>query len=221
MTTETLAHDVAWEPSGHLSEVALSVIADGEDALLDAPMHAHIAACEECAIKLGEIALRAADVGEALVSAAAPVVVQAVANEAVNDLASAKGKAAAPVVVPQAALNELAKDLASAPLTVRPASSRRKVPVLPIVAAMAIAMLGALPSVARVREQISQTWSVLYDVAPAIVRLGPQALAKAWSGPQSSRMLPVVWALAAVLVAAGLAIASRASKKMLVDGGRR
>ena len=234
MTTETLEYEVAWEPSGHLSEVALSVMADGEDALLDAAMHAHLASCEACAMQLGSVALRAASVAGALsrapafaaevrsslpiageiqviASVPAPVIVaQAIANEAalaslVDD--GAAGRASAPS--------------APSPATARPASRRRRVPALPIAAAMAIALLGILPSLGRVRQQVSPLWSVLTDVAPALVKLGPQAFMKAWSGSQSARMVPLVWALAAVLVAAGLAIASRASKKMFVDGGRR
>lgn len=235
MTTETLANDVAWEPSGHLSEVALSVMADGEDALLDAAMHAHLTSCEACAVKLGEIALRAADVATAFAEApsfvadvksalAAPEVVQATASALPNEIAPAiatKALAAAKVAPPaivQAAVNDLTNEAAIEP---KPLSSRRRFPAVAIAAAMAVALIGALPTIARARQQIAPLWAVLMDVTPALVRLGPKALAKMWSAPASAPMLPVVWALAVVLVAAGLAIASRASKKMLVQGGRR
>lgn len=216
MTTETLEYEVAWEPSGHLSEVALSVMADGEDALLDATMHAHLASCEACAMQLGSVALRAASVAGAL-SRAPAFAAEVRSSLPIAGEIQVIASVPAPVIVAQAIANEAAL----APATTRPASRRRRVPALPIAAAMAIALLGILPSLGRVRQQVSPLWSVLTDVAPALVKLGPQAFMKAWSGSQSARMVPLVWALAAVLVAAGLAIASRASKKMFVDGGRR
>lgn len=216
MTTETLEYEVAWEPSGHLSEVALSVMADGEDALLDAAMHAHLASCEACAMQLGSVALRAASVAGAL-SRAPAFAAEVRSSLPIAGEIQVIASVPAPVIVAQAIANEAAL----APATARPASRRRRVPALPIAAAMAIALLGILPSLGRVRQQVSPLWSVLTDVAPALVKLGPQAFMKAWSGSQSARMVPLVWALAAVLVAAGLAIASRASKKMFVDGGRR
>ncbi len=215
MTTETLQEDVAWEASGHLSEVALSVLADGEDALLSAAMHAHFASCEACAMKLGRVAMRAADVAGALSGAPAfaASVRRSIPIAAENKVIAS---APAPVIVPA-----VANEAEIGPATTRPLSSRRRVPVAAIAAAMAIALLGVLPSLGRFLKQIAPLGSVLWDVAPAVVKLGPQAFMKAWSGAQSARMVPVLWALAAVLVAAGLAIASRASKKMLVDGGRR
>ncbi len=72
MTSEILAPDVAWEPSGHLSEIALTAMVDGEDGLLDTAMHEHITSCETCAVQLGEVALRSAHVGEALTRIARP-----------------------------------------------------------------------------------------------------------------------------------------------------
>lgn len=186
MSPETLAPDVAWEPSGHLSEVALSVAADGEYTLFNSAMHEHLAACEACAAQLGSVALRSADVAEALA--------------VVPGLAVERRPAVAPA---QAAM----------------APSRRRVPVLAIAAALVVAAVGALPSVLSVPERAAQAWSVFRKVAPSIVRLAPAAADRALGGPGVK--VVILWALAALLLAMGLGIAKRASKKMALDGGRR
>lgn len=189
MSPEILAPDVAWEPSGHLSEVALSVAADGEYTLLDTAMHEHLASCEACAAHLGVVALRSADVAE--VFAVAP------------------GRAA--------------KQQAEVAAREQPAiasAQRPRVPLLAIAAALVIAVVGALPSIFTVPEQVAHGWSLLQKVAPSMLRLTLLAVHRAWSGG-GAPWVATMWALAAALVAMGLAIAKRASKKMLLDGGRR
>ena len=203
MTSETLAPDIGWEPSGHLSEIALTALADGEEALLDAAMHEHLGTCDACAVRLGEAAMRSAHVASALthLGALAPTLVQ--------ERAPAQVIAAAPVV--------------AAPVSVVSSSSRpprRKVPVAPIAAALVVAMLGAAPSVLSLPAEVAQTASVLRKLLPSFVRLLPQALDRLWSGPGGSAAL-LVWTLSLALVAVGLGIARKASKKMVVDGGRR
>lgn len=208
MTSETLAPDIGWEPSGHLSEIALTALADGEEALLDATMHEHLGTCDACAARLGEAAMRSAHVADAFthLGALAPTLVQ--------ERTPAKVIAAAPVIaLPATAL----------PVSVTSSSSRpprRKVPVAPIAAALVVAMLGAAPSVLSLPAEVAQTASVLRKLLPSFVRLLPQALDRLWSGPGGSAAL-LVWTLSLALVAVGLGIARKASKKMIVDGGRR
>jgi hypothetical protein len=199
MNNETLAPDIAWEPSGHLSEVALSALADGEEELLDAAMHDHLGSCDACAVQLGEMAMRSARVGEAL----APLG------------AGARASAPAPVIaVPAAPVIMPLRNGGPA------ARERRKVPMGAIAAALVVAALGAAPSLIAAPAKLEQSFTVMRKVLPSLVRLLPQALARAWSGPGGSAAV-VVWSLAVVLVIAGFAIAKRASKKMLVNGGRR
>ena len=50
----------------HLSEVALSMIADGEDALVPIAAHTHLETCDRCAVKLGELALLSVSVADAM-----------------------------------------------------------------------------------------------------------------------------------------------------------
>ena len=201
MTSETLAPDIGWEPSGHLSEIALTALADGEEALLDAAMHEHLGTCDACAVRLGEAAMRSAHVASALthLGALAPTLVQ--------ERAPAQVIAAVPAV-PVSAVSSGSRP------------PRRKVPVAPIAAALVVAMLGAAPSVLSLPAEVAQTASVLRKLLPSFVRLLPQALDRLWSGPGGSAAL-LVWTLSLALVAVGLGIARKASKKMVVDGGRR
>lgn len=203
MTTETLAPDIAWEPSGHLSEVALTALADGEEALLDAAMHEHLGACETCAVQLGEMAMRSAHVGAALAQLDARV-----------PLSVTMGSQAAP---DPGALRASAPVIALPPDRPPP---RRKLPVAAIGAALAVAVLGAAPSVMSLPAEIEQTAGVLRKVLPSFVRLLPQALERLWNGPTGPAAL-VVWGLSLALVATGFGIARKASKKVVVDGGRR
>ncbi len=244
MTPETLAPDVAWEPDGCLSEVALSVAADGEDALLDAKMHEHLASCEGCTIQLGNMALRAAGTREALldpsvasvvrdiraslpVAAGAPQIVVAQSQSLPSDV-----RQSLPSDVRQSLPSSVAQSLPigvtpwAPPASVRASSpdlvrARRRVPMAALVPALVVAALGAIPSLMQVPAQAAQTWSVLREIAPAFLRIAPHAVAKAWGGPRGTMVVLAVWTLAAMLVATGLGIAKRQSKKLIVDGGRR
>lgn len=188
MTTETLAPDIGWEPTGHLSEIALSAAADGEDALLDAEMHEHLGACDECAMRLGHAALRSADVAEAFA--------QVIAHKE--------------------------QEAQAAPATARPVSprARRRVPIFAIAAALVVATLGAAPAMMSAPAEATEAWIVVRKVAPSMVRLLPHAISRAWSGPVGPLSV-LVWCMAGALMLTGFGIAKRASKRALVDGGRR
>lgn len=258
MTSETLAPDIAWEPSGHLSEVALSALADGEEALLDTAMLGHVDACEACAVELGEIAMRGAHVGDALsllgaaaasvpASVDAPVGVDAWAS--VDAPVSAGARGAAPVVVPAPApmdseargrsifvasapklgsatqaswaISRSATDNSGRAAEKGPPPARRKVPVAVIGAALAVAVIGAAPGLASLPHDVAETASVLQKVLPSLVRMLPVALGKLWNGPTTGAAAALMWSLSLALIAAGFGIAKKASKRTLVNGGRR
>lgn len=205
MSTETLTPDIGWEPSGHLSEVALSAAADGEDTLLDAEMHAHLDACDACMTALGTVAMRAAMVTETFAEAKV---------RSTEQLVSARN----PSPLPAAPIIRFPSEPArsSAPIS----RQRRKMPVATLVTALAVAVLGAAPSMLVVPARAKELWSVAQEMVPMFVRLLPKAAARAWSGPVGS-FVGVSWVLAAALVAIGLVIAKQASKKAIWDGGRR
>lgn len=207
MISETLAPDVAWEPSGHLSEVALSALSDGEDGLLDDAMLTHAGACDACCARLGEVALRSADIGAALAGrpAAAPVVSLPEAAPVVGSPAEA-GSSPQPAVIGAA-------DRPAAPV-------RRRVPVGVVVAGLLAAVIGAAPAMMMLPAEVKEGARVLAKVLPSLLRMLPAALGRLWSGPTwiSAALL---WAVSVALVLAGLAIAKRASSKTAVNGGSR
>ncbi|HEY8039104.1 MAG TPA: hypothetical protein VIF15_04890 [Polyangiaceae bacterium] len=60
-----LPRELVWD-GVHVSELALSALADGQEAILDVRAVEHVDACEWCAGRLGRAALVSATVGEAL-----------------------------------------------------------------------------------------------------------------------------------------------------------
>lgn len=66
-----LPPDLTRDEAGHLSEIALAALADGELGLVDPEALLHLDSCDHCSIQLAEAALRSAEVGELLRSRAA------------------------------------------------------------------------------------------------------------------------------------------------------
>jgi putative exporter of polyketide antibiotics len=176
MNTETLAPDVGWEPSGHLSDVALSVAADGEEALLDAEMQGHLCSCDVCAMRLGRVALRSAAMAEVFAQAAARAEERAAAARAPDALAPVSPRA------------------------------RRKAPIFAAAAALTVAVLGVAPQVRELPWQVMHAWVVARKLAPSFVRLSAHALGRAWSGPVGPLSVLVwCMAIALVLMGFGIA----------------
>ncbi|HRG97236.1 MAG TPA: hypothetical protein PLR99_13375 [Polyangiaceae bacterium] len=53
----SLPEDLLYAEDGHASDVVLTCLADGEDALVPAALRAHVLACEDCGAQLGNAAL--------------------------------------------------------------------------------------------------------------------------------------------------------------------
>jgi hypothetical protein len=79
MTSPQLPLELLHDESGHLSDVALAALADGEVSLLPETALAHLDGCERCALGLADAALRSAEVGELLRVRAAPAAAVVVA----------------------------------------------------------------------------------------------------------------------------------------------
>jgi hypothetical protein len=69
MKDTKLESGIVWQDDGHLSEVAIVALADGQD-ILPAAAASHVEACEGCTRRLGEAALLSANLGGALLSSA-------------------------------------------------------------------------------------------------------------------------------------------------------
>jgi hypothetical protein len=69
---DVLENEIVWDEAGHLSEVAKSALADGQDAILPPDALSHFARCQPCAESVGEAALLSAQMSAALAGEHAP-----------------------------------------------------------------------------------------------------------------------------------------------------
>jgi len=116
---DTLPLDLTWQPDGHATEIALSMVADGEHALLADGVLVHVEECDACSGRLGAAALMSLRVTEELPAIAARVA----AAEAL------------PIALPIA--RPIAKPIA------------RPLPIGAIAAALVVAVIGAIPSLMK------------------------------------------------------------------------
>jgi hypothetical protein len=70
-TDEKLPLDLTWQPDGHVSEVALMMMADGEHALLVEGAADHVGGCDACSMRMGAAAMISLRVTEELPAIAA------------------------------------------------------------------------------------------------------------------------------------------------------
>jgi hypothetical protein len=66
-----LADELVWTSEGHLSDVAMTAIADGEEAILPRDAFSHLGLCAGCALGVETAAALSADVNLALTAPAA------------------------------------------------------------------------------------------------------------------------------------------------------
>ncbi len=66
MDDEKLSNELVWQADGHLTEIALTALGDGEAAILPEGAAAHAAACAGCSAALGRAALLSLRAGEAI-----------------------------------------------------------------------------------------------------------------------------------------------------------
>lgn len=75
---DSLPDDDLWQPDGHLSELSLTALADGEPGLLSREATAHAETCDACADRVGQMALLSLSVSDALTRAPQPFPVWAI-----------------------------------------------------------------------------------------------------------------------------------------------
>jgi hypothetical protein len=63
---DMLEKELVWDESGHLSEIAMSALADGQDDILPPDALAHFSRCQPCVQSVGEAALLSAQMSAAL-----------------------------------------------------------------------------------------------------------------------------------------------------------
>jgi hypothetical protein len=177
-----LPDELLFEPDGHLTDVALACVADGELALVPAAAMSHIDDCDRCSHRLGETALLSLDAGIDLRGA---------------DLWRAPADAS-PVTAPQVSLARSS------------GLRRRRPPVAAIAAALLLTVLTAGPSLVAAIRGVPGTLAGAATVVPFLVRVAMAFLRAPWGAVPSA--LFVKCASALVLAAVGLGVARLTSR---------
>ena len=61
-----LDNDLVWDQAGHLSDVALNAIVDAESGILPRSANEHAEGCEQCALRIGQLAQLSLEIDSAL-----------------------------------------------------------------------------------------------------------------------------------------------------------
>lgn len=214
---EQLPDELVFEPDGHVGEVALSCLADGEVALLPPKALAHIDDCEQCTARLGAAALLSIGVGETLRADEVLVEVAQMAQAARAIAARASAPArlpetqAAAMPVPIAVRGEAAKS--------PPSSKRRRpLPRAAIVAALLVAAVAAAPTWLDTAHEW-KTWApallrsmaLITRVVALLFRSSPDAL--------GGTAAALRWGAALLLIVVGGMVARAMSRKQGLQGG--
>ncbi|AUX26253.1 uncharacterized protein SOCEGT47_068140 [Sorangium cellulosum] len=187
---DKLSPDLVWQPDGHLTEIALGALGDGEEALLPEGALAHAARCLPCASALGRAALLSLRVGEALREQAAPG-----AEE------------------PAALREQAAPGAQAAP---EPVAPREPLPIAALAVALALSALGAAPGLVAGASGLKESWDRLWRACSVVVQTG---CAIAGNGALSGGLTALPWLSAALLVVVGLGIAWGRGNELSLKGG--
>jgi len=191
---QTLPEELLLQPDGHLTETALTCVADGELDLLPAIALAHLDECDHCSHRLGEAALLSLAAGEALQAARAP------ALALVPVPATPAPVAAAPVPT-------LRRSSWGTPPNPR---ARRPLPVLAIAAALILALVSAGPALLDALGGVPSTLAGVVTGGQFLLRVGAAFVRAPWA--HGSAALLVKLASALVMAAIGLQVARITSR---------
>jgi hypothetical protein len=199
MTTNdhTLPREVIFGPDGHLAEVALSCVADGQLDLVPAAALAHLDGCDHCAHLLGEAALLSVSAGEALADLA-PRSLLAV-PVALGETPKPPARALAPAVVSTPVPTPSAR-----------ARARRPLPVAAIAAALLVALVTAAPSLLDAVQGAPGMLSAASSTLPFLFRVASAFARAPWE--QGSAGILIECASALVLLMIGLQVARVTSR---------
>ncbi|MCK6586814.1 MAG: hypothetical protein L6Q76_04430 [Polyangiaceae bacterium] len=197
-TDDKLPPELTWESDGHLTEVALTMLADGEAALLDAGTAPHVAGCEACSARLGAAALMALRVGEELPLMAA----------------RASLETAATVVSP--AMNAVPAQAAISSRAVP--TGVRALPLRAIAAALVVAAVGSLPSFIAGADELPE---LLMTLIQGLVMIGRTVAGVAEGSARGALLVApaLSWLSAGLLVLSGLAVARAMSRRRVLQEG--
>jgi hypothetical protein len=196
---ERLPADLLFEADGHVTEVVLACLADGELALISDAAAAHVDGCDTCTARLGTAALRSIGAGEALRELGAMT--------ATTVLVAAEASSVSPALQAAAPSQQAAL----------PASSRRARRPFPI-AAIAAALLVAIVAGAPAFLDAAETLPSLLRSVPVLVRVVVSILRGAPEGLLTVALL-LKWVSAVILIMAGFVVARSMTQKRSLQGG--
>ena len=194
---DELPESLCFEVDGHVTDVVVTCLADGETTILPASAMAHVDACNACTARLGT---------EALLSVSATDALQAAASEA---------RAPLRLVAPVKALP--APSLAAGRTAPAPSSrKRRPLPIGAIAAALCLAAIGALPGF---MDTLHHLRTVVPDYLHALPIWSHALEAVLRSLLQSRSGVALRWMIAAVFIAMGSLLARSMTRKQSLERG--
>ena len=191
-----------FERDGHVTDVVVTCLADGQSAIIPDAAAAHVDACDACTARLGTEALFSVGASSALLEAAA-----------IEARAPARLVALAPA--PAAPLLAARRELAS---VVPSSRKRRPIPIGAIAAALCVAVVGALPGL---KDTLSNLRVVVPDYFHALPIWSHAIEAVLRSMIQSRSGAVLRWITAAVFIGAGTLLARAMTRKRLIEGDVR
>lgn len=190
-----------FERDGHVTDVVVTCLADGESAILPPAAEAHVDACDACTARVGIEALFSVGASSALLAAAPRE-------------ASAPARIVALAPAPASSLSPR-RELAS---IVPSSRKRRPMPFGAIAAALCVAVVGALPGL---MDTLRNLRVVIPDYFHALPIWSHAIEAVLRSMMQSRSGAVARWITAAVFIGAGTLLARAMTRKRLLEGDLR
>ena len=174
-----LEASLVWDAAGHLAEVAVAALVDGELSLLPCDAVHHAETCAVCAERVGHAALFAVEVVEAIAS-------------------KAQAPASGPRIEPSRPREEeLAQGVTPYPGRSSSSLPPAPLPVPALIAALIVAAIGSGPWLLRLERG---------SPAQALARLA-RVIAHAGAAARAPGVAELAWAAAVLLACAGVAVA--------------
>ena len=186
---DQLPDSECFDESGHVTDVVLTCLADGESAILPTAAESHVDACDACTARLGVSALLSLNASSAL-------------------LASTEARAPLQIVVATPAL--------AAPSFAPSSRRRRPLPMGAIAAALLVAAIGALPGL---MDTLRTLRTVVPDYVHAlpIWSHAIEAVLRSMMTSRSTTLLR--WIIAAAFIGVGTLLARAMTRRRSLEGG--
>jgi hypothetical protein len=188
-----LTDEVAWQDDGHVTDMVVTALADGQREIVPLAAYAHVHRCATCSDRLGQAALFASMVDEALIPEACPADLPEVS------LAVAGSDEALADTVLAVVEHDAVASMASGATELAPTSGRRlPLPIPALAAALCVALLGAAPTALELVAQAPQIFTALVERIPGFLRTVAVLVRTALGSDGST--VTVAWAAAGIVL---------------------